>query len=255
MKTKGVILVNPIMSEMEPGQKGFLHIDAIILIDNRLYIDTSYSVLEVTDTTMHRLEISRTGPGKEDFEIDFNIIYYFYNQKFNENEIKDLENDENIIGPYKIDIEIHKPSNYRNQLYPRMDLDELIDALTAINILIENADEDTDKERKKTWTGDKKELRELIKQKLDVLLLPELKEYEKIFEPVEEIDTNEMKNYDEDKYILEFIVQKVKQLKGQKTLEDMSIKELEEELQIANSIQNFEHSATIVKIIQKKKEL
>lgn len=255
MKTKGVMLVNRIMSEMEPGQKGFLHIDAIILIDNRLYIDTSYSVLEVTDKTMHLLKIVRTGPGKEDFEIDFNIIYYFYNQKFNENEIKDLENDDNIIGPYKIDMEINKPSNYRQQLYPRMDLDELIDALSAVNILIENADIELDKERKKIWIGDKKDLRELIKEKLDGVSLSELKEYKKIFEPVEEIDNSDMLNYDEDKYILEFIVQKINKMKGQQTLEDLSISELEEELEIANSTQNFEHSATIVKIIQKKKEL
>lgn len=270
MKTKGIMLVNPLMSQMEIGQEGYLDSEAIILIENELFIDTSYSVLEVRDDK-HLLPIKRLGPEKDEYEVDFNVVYYFCNRKLDKKEKKDLAENENIIGPYKIETEIYKPSDYRNQTYPRLDLDGLIETLITINELLEEGDKEDIVLRK-----DKEELKKHIKEKLCDLPLALLKEYQRDFLQTseEEIIEGRKINYAADEDMFDFIKDCIKKIKKQKKLEEtsmeeletvltttdnakdlekMSIKELETELTITNNAEDFERSAHIRDIINSKK--
>jgi hypothetical protein len=87
--------------------------------------------------------------------------------------------------------------------------------------------------------------------------LRELELYQKTFGPlsVEESEDGEIKNYAEDKGILNTIMHQIQKLKAQQTLEEMSVKDLESELEKANSNEDFEKSTLILQIMTIKKEL
>lgn len=248
MKINGVMLTSPLMSEMEVGQQGYLNVEAIILIDNnKVFIDTRYGTSETEDIEIFIVPIKRIGPGKDDFEINFNITCFFCNRKLSKEERRDLENDEYILGPYPIDTEAKKDSEYRTQNYPRMNMEELIDALIGINQRSQDIGEN------EVIIGDKGILRRLINKKLDKLSLPELKDYKKQFSPVsEKQDEIGFVNYVADEYVLDFIIQKIKKLKTQQKLEDRPIEELREEMARLLENQEFEEASTYRDIIIKR---
>ncbi len=247
MKTTGRILISPLMSQMQVGQSGFLHADAIIVVDNKIFIDTSFSVLEVKNDK-HLLPIKKIGIGKEDYEIDFNVTHYFCNIKLNKKEIEDLKNG-SIVGPYNIEIEIYTPLKYQEQIYPRMDLEGLIDVFVANNMLIESEEET------ESSLNDKKKLKQLIIEKLKILSLATLKTYENIFSPLSIEDSNdgEIINYAEDRDICTFITRLIQRLKSQQKLKDLTIPELETELKISDTNEDYERSSHIAELINIKK--
>lgn len=228
MEIKGIIMVSPLMFQMELGQEGFLSIDAAFLIDNELFINTRCSVAKSKNpTTKHVVPIKRIGTGQEDFEIDFNIAYFLYNEKKTESERQQIIDAPFIIGPYEVEIETYRPMNYREQIYPKMDLEELITSLVATNELLQGIPNN------ETYNGDKKRLRSLIKGKLKQLPLAELKTYEIEFTPLSEAESQDgiMVNYCEDENILEFIINRIGLLQSQEEeMNTMSIEDLTNEM-------------------------
>ena len=192
MKLKGILLVSPLMSQMSIGQIGFLTADAIIVANNReIFIDTGKSISQIKNMeTGYTIPITRTGPGKEDYELDFDITQKFFNNEINEETKEKYKEIPEIIGPFPINVELYQALNYRKQLYPRMDLRELMDDLVLTNQYLQ---EWTDNE---IYLEDKKYLRRLIKEKLKNLSIKELEVYQKTFGPLsdEESENGEIIN-------------------------------------------------------------
>lgn len=242
-------MVSPLMSQMEIGQTGYIHTNAITVINgDEVFININSGISETKRGGKYLIPIKRIGPGIEDFEIDFNVAYYFFNNNVSQEEREKLKKTNKFIGPYTIKSEIYRAGNYREQGYPRMDLDELMDALININQLLDEIPEH------EVYTGDKKELRRLIKEKLNEMSAKELEYYIKSFSPLEEENSQngEIINYLADESILKFIIERIKSIKTQQKLEDLPTEELKEKLKIANNNQNFELSAQIRDIINKK---
>jgi len=250
MKIKGIVIVSPLMFQMEPGQKAFLDSNAAIFINNELFIDTRYSISTIKDDERdYIIPIERVGSGKEDFEIDFNISYSLYNQKFSEKKKKHILQNEYIIGPYKVETEIYQPTNYQKQTYPRMDLDDLIDSFSSINELLE------DYPQYETYLDDKKVLRNLIIEKFKESPLIVLKKYERYFLPIiKEEQKNGEVSYVADKKIADFIFKQIEiltQMEG--IMEIMSIEELTTEMNRLLKEENYMGAALYRDAINKKK--
>jgi len=253
MKINGIILVSPLMSQMSVGESGFLSADAIIIINNReMFIDTGKSVSQIKNVnTGYTIPITRIGEEKEDFELDFGITQRFFNNEINE-EIKEKHKENSkLIGPFLINVELYQALNYRKQLYPRMDLTELISELVTINECLEEAPDN------EIFVEDKKQARIFIKGKLKNLSLKELQNYQITFAPLSEEASNggEIINYVEDKGIVNFILQQIEGLKAHQGLEELSVKDLEKELETANGNEDFERSTLILNLITTKKGL
>jgi len=204
MKVKGTILVGKShpMRDMKEGEKGYLDWEAIVLADdNEIFIDTIMGVSPTKDGT-HRLWIKRIGPGEDDFEIDITTISHFSNRKMTPKEKEELKS-KGIIGPIMVDIEQYDPEDYRKQLYPRMDLSELIEELADVNDSLENNSSDNE------LLADKEELKRLVKKSLCELSSEELKRYKIIFSPV---DKEGIINLNEDDDIEDFIENRINEL-------------------------------------------
>jgi hypothetical protein len=244
MEIKGTIIITPLMSEMEVGQKGYLTTDAIVVINgNMVFIGTGYSISELKQDK-YAIPIGRTGSGDEDYEIDFHIARSFFNTKVNKEDIQKIIDSKNFIGPYEVATEIEQLSNYREQCYPRMDLAELLNSLGEINELL---GEDAESE---IYKKDRAKLRKLIKGKLSNLPLEVLQNYEKTFSPLddEESDGGREVNYFADEVILRFVKEKIEIL----MLEEMEVPELIiEETNAARDL-DFEKAGYIRKIIDRK---
>jgi len=251
MKTKGTIIVTPLMSDMKEGQKGYLTTDAIVVINgNMVVIATGYSISEIKQDK-YVLPIERTGTGNEDYEIDFNVARTFFNTNMSEEEIQKLKDSPNFIGPYPIVTEIVQPLNYREQAYPRMDLYELLEAFLQINQSLE------DNPDNEMYMGDKKTLRKLIKGKLKELSLEEIRNYQNYFAPLnkEESNDGEIVNYAEDENIMNFVQSRIEELEQEGIrYEKMSIDELEKEKIKATNESKFELAGRIRDIIILKKQ-
>lgn len=250
MEIKGIVLVTPLMYQMIEGQEGFLTTNAITVVnDEEVFIYTGSSISEIKDGDKYVLPIKRIGPNIDDFEIDFNIACTFYNNKCNEKEREIIKNRENTIGPFKIQVEVCHRDKYREQMYPRMDLEELIDVLIANNVLLDGSPDHDE------FLANKAEIRRLIKVKLQKLSVQDLKTYQKTFSPLgEEDDENgTMVNYAADEKILNFIIQHIHKAKTQQKLEELPLEELKQELVLANEKEDFERSTLIRDIIKKKK--
>lgn len=248
MEIKGVLIVNPLMSQMEVGQTGFLDVEAITLSDNEIFIDTSYSISEIEEKEKYRIQIKRIGPGKEDFEIDFNTSYDFCNCKLSKEDKEDFAKDSNVIGPFQVITEIYKPNDYHEQLFPRLSLDRLLEALVIINTsLRENPDSERD-------LRDKEKLRELIKKKLSKCTLDEIKSWKKTFAEFteEESENGKVFNALADEEILNFINKKINDLKTQQKLDDLSLQELEAEKKRLLENQQYEKAAVYRDAINRK---
>lgn len=246
MEIKGTIMVSPLMFQMEVGQESFLHSSAMILIEGSLFIDTRYGVSILKNYEKNYIfPIKRTGDGIDDFEIDFNVIFFLYNQKLTEKEMDFIQNDPYIIGPYEVKTEIYQPLQYREQTYPRMDLDELMESFTTINQYLESLPDDI------KYLGDKKTLKRLIQEKLGNMPIDQLQNLEKDFEeiPEEENENGNFKNFWADEEILYFIRKKIAEAKNFST---MTIEELENEKSEAINSGNYELAAEIQAIIDKK---
>lgn len=242
-------MIAPTLLEMEVGQKGFLDAKAIRIINNEeLFICKTGNVSdeEILDLDFI-IPIERVGKGIEDFIIDVNVTYFFFNQKINEEEKKQIYENENFIGPYQIKTEVYQPKEYRTQQYPRMGINELIETLMGTNIILEESpSNDIEK--------DKKILTKLIKNKLsEITDVEKLKFYEEMFSSDIEEDDPE-KKYLISESIITHINTCIANLVGQKTLEDMSMEELEEKKQIALDELRYEDAAYIRDIISKKTE-
>ncbi len=244
MKIDGVLIVNRLMYQMEVGQKGLLDVDAITLSDDEIFIDTSYSISEEEETEKYRIQIERTGEGKEDFAINFNTVYDFCNCKLDEKDKEDLKKDPNVIGPYKVKTEILKPKNYCKQIFPRLNLDGLLKALIIVN----------DSPNSDTYLEDKSTLRKLIKEKLSKLTLDDLKKLKKTFSEYteEEIITEGGVNLLADEEILKFINKKIDDFKTQQKLDDLSLQELEAEKKRLLENQQYEKAAVYRDAINRK---
>lgn len=253
MKINGIILVSPLMSQMSVGQSGFLTTEAITVMNNReIFINTGKSISQIkTPNTGYVIPITRTGGGKEDFEISFNIAINFFNNEVNEEVKMKYKENSNLIGPFPIESEVYQALDYREQLYPRMDLRELTDDLVLTNQYLQETPDN------EVYLEDKKRLRIFIKQKLKKLSLRELEMCQKDFEPLSEKESEggEIINYIEDKGIVNFILQQIQNLKAQQGLEEMSVKDLEKELETANGNEDFERSTLILQIMTIKKGL
>lgn len=249
MIIKGKVLVNTLMFQMEIGQEGFLSTDAIMIVNNKeIFINTGMSISEVKMEDKHIIPIKRTGPNIDDFEIDLDIAISFYNNKCTEEERTSIMERKNSIGPFKVDTEKYHPERYREQLYPRMDMEELVNALVLNNTMLESTPGD------EVYLGNTKVIRGLIKVRIQKLPLQELKMYQKTFLPLTEaeIEEGEMVNYAADEKIHNLINQQIQKFKVQKRLDEMSKEELQIELELANENQDFERSSEIVKIMRKK---
>ena len=245
MKIKGIIMVNTLMFQMENGQEGYLSAAAVTIIDNNLFIDINGSISATKNTERsHIIPIKRTGPGKEDFEIDFNITSYFYHEKLDQQKEKAIKGSENMIGPYPVTTEVYKQSKYRDQLYPRMDLNELFECFVQINQVLDVSPEE------KSSLDDRKALRKCIKAKLSEMNFDELKEHEKNFSVLneEESEGGTIINFLADENILNFIVNKLKDRK----LEDMSMEELKTELVTAQQEENWNRAKEVSEMIGQK---
>jgi len=247
MKLNGILLVSPLMSQMNIGQMGYLTTDAITVINNcEMFINTGKNVSQIKDTnTKHVIPIIRTGPGKEDFTLEFYIATNFINNEMDEKTQERYKENPNIIGPFVPDgVEVYQALDYRKQLYPRMDLMELMNELVLTN---ENLRDLPDNEIKKY-------LRRLIKEKLKNLSLKELEVYQKTFGPLseEESENGEIINYVEDSGIVNYIIQLIEKAKAHKEIEDMSKEELKKELLLANDNEDFERSGYIRDLLEKK---
>ncbi len=241
------------MSQMEVGQTGYLSTDAIAIMNNcEVFINTGSSISQIKNPdTKHTLPITRTGLGKTDFEIDFYTTSYFFNNEVDEETEEKYKKNPRYIGPFPIEVEIYRALSYREQLYPRMDLSELISDLVLTNQYIEDMPDN------EVYLEDKKQLRILIKEKLKTVSIKELEIYQKTFEPFseEESDGGAIKNYAEDRGIVNRIIQYKQILKAQQGLEEMSVEELKKELEISNSNEDFERSTLILQIMNIKKGL
>lgn len=249
MKIKGTVIVSTLMSQMEVGQTGYMLTEAITVINGEeVFIDINSSVSETKSEKKYVLPVKRTGPGKDEFEIDFNVAYYFFNNNISPEERERLKAAKNLIGPYPIETEIYKSGNYRQQSYPRMDLDELTSSLIDVNTLLDDLPEN------EIAIGDRKELRKLIKTKLMELPIKELEYYKRCFSPLdeEESQNGDMVNYLADEKLLNFIIERIRNFKMQQKLEEMSKEELEKELATANQQEDFERSSYIRDMIKKK---
>ncbi len=241
------------MSQMSVGQSGFLIAEAITVMNNcEIFVNTGKSISQIKNKeTNYVIPITRTGEGKEDFEINFDIAQSFINNEVDEGIKEKYKENQNMIGPFAINSEVYQALDYREQVYPRMDLTELIDDLVLTNQYLEGLPES------EIYLEDKKHLRRYIKEKFRKSSLRELELYQKTFGPlsVEESEDGEIKNYAEDKGILNTIMHQIQKLKAQQTLEEMSVKDLESELEKANSNEDFEKSTLILQIMTIKKEL
>jgi hypothetical protein len=249
MIIKGRPLVNTLMFQMEVGQEGFLSTDAIMILNNKeIFINTGMSISEVKMEEKHVIPIKRIGPNEDDFEIDLDIVVSFYNNNCTEEERTVIMERKNSIGPFEVDSERYHPEFYREQTYPRMDLEELIDALAGNNSMLQSVPDD------EVFIGNVRVIRKLIKEKIQKLPIQELKKFQKTFIPLteEQKETGGMVNYAEDEKIHQLINTKIQELKTQKQLKDMNREELEAELVLANEEQKFERSIEIVKIMKGK---
>ena len=249
MKINGTVIVSPLMSQMEVGQNGFMLTEAVTVINgSEVFIDTNSSISEIKSEKKYVLPVKRAGPGEEDFEIDFNVAYYFFNNSVTQEAREKLKTRKNLIGPYPIKTEVYKTGDYRKQSYPRMDFDELTASLIDVNTLLEDLPDN------EIALGDRKELRKLIKAKLTELPIKELEYYIKCFSPVSDEDNQngEIVNYLADERILNFIMERIQSSKAQQKLEEMSREELEKELSTATQNEDFERSMYIQDIIKKK---
>src|SRR3989338_3013535 len=122
MKINGIMLVSPLMYQMEVGKTGYLSIDGIIPTGDEVFFHTMSSVSSKKNAE-HIIPIKRIGTGKDEFEIDLNVAFYFYNRNLNSKKKQNLKKDPYIIGPFPIATEMFLQDNYRKQTYPRMDID------------------------------------------------------------------------------------------------------------------------------------
>ncbi len=248
MEINGVIIVTPLMSEMEVGQSGYLTTDAIVVVNkSKLFIAIGYSISEIK-SEKYRIPITRTGPGKEDYKIDFNITALFYNSYLNEEEFQAAAESNKFIGPYNVQTEIYRPLEYCEQQYPRMDLLELIKEFGEVkNTLLEIPDD-------KKAQEDIKELRKFLKMKFMELSLKELRLYEISFDPLSEemSEGGEIINYIEDKKMSQFIHKLIEDLEEHIELQDLPVDELEKRKKTATDNSNFELAGKIHNIIIKK---
>lgn len=252
MELKGKILIAPAMCQMNEKETGFLSTDAIMVVNGKgVYINTGKCIAE-TKIDPFILPIKRTGPGAEDFEIDFNIPTDFFNNRFTPDELQEeLEKwGSNMIGPFNIEMVLYKSSSYRETIYPRMDLDGLIETLVVNNGLLRNEPND------EIYLGNTKALREIIKDKLQELPFPELEKYQKTFSPLTAEEGGEqLANFAEDEEILYFINEKIGNLQTQERLHKMTVKELETELVIAIQKEKYEYASEIRNTLTIKKAL
>lgn len=249
MKIKGSIMLNTLMFQMEIEQEGYLSKESIIFSDNQVWIDASGIVTTTKEIeALHVIPIKRTGPGKEDFEIDFNIAFCFYNQKLEENEVEEIKKNKYMIGPYSIPSEMYKQSNYQNQTYPRLDIIELMNALVNTNKGLEVVSTDKD------LLDDKKILRRLIKDKLSELGIETLKSYRKYFTSFSEEESNggEFKNYSADEKLLKFTQNLITTKEAHLCFEDMSVEELRIHMETAKQEEAWERVSHISNLIIKK---
>jgi len=252
MEIKGVIIVSSLMSQMEVGQTGYLTTEAITIMNGcEMFINTGSSISQVKNkTTLHTLPITRTGPGKEDFEIDFHISQYFINNEVDEETKKKYQLNPKLIGPFPIEVEIYRALSYREQLYPRMDLTELIEDLILTNQYLETSPDN------EIYIEDKKVLRNFIREKLKEVDLDTLIIYQKTFSPLseEESQDGEMVNYAEDEKILKFVIRRMEELQINQQLERMSLEKLHRELELSNRNEDFERSGILRDIIRQKEQ-
>jgi len=223
MKINGIIIVMPLMSEMKVGQKGYLTTEAVLIVNTtKIFISTRYDISEIRDGK-YLIPITRTGEGKEDYEIDFSVTTTFYNTQFSEKDFKSVKENSNYIGPYDIQTEIDQPLNYREQKYPRMDLLELVGEFLTIKETLRDTPNET------IALEDQKIIRRLLKEKMKELMLSELKKYETSFDILneEESKNGEIFNYIEDVSMANFIHNRIETLKLEQNPEDMSVQELE----------------------------
>ena len=258
MKIKGNPLVNPLMLEMTEGQKGYLDANAIIIEGNNVFVDTTYCV-SAEKKEEYSLPITRTGPWKEDFEIDFNIINCFDQGILKEKNKEEIKNDINILGPYPIKTENHKPLQYREQMYPRMDWLELVNALLDANETLECISDD------QVSIKNKVELKKCFKNKIDELDLLELEIRKSSFsQPTpKELEIGRI-NILADKELFDYMNTKIQILqakeKGKKTqdqikLKDLSLDELEILKKQALEEEEFEYMGKIEEAINYKKNI
>lgn len=249
MNIKGTIMLNTLMFQMEIEQEGYLSKESVIFTDNQVWIDTSGIVTATKEIDVfHVIPIKRTGPEKEDFEIDFNIAFCFYNQKLEVSEIEEIKKNQYMIGPYEVSSEVYKQSNYQNQIYPRMDIIELMNALVNTNKALESAPTDKD------LLGDRKVLRGLIKNKISGFSIETLKCYEKYFTSFNEEESNEgeFKNYSADEKLLDFTQKLITTKEAHLCFEDMPVEELRIHMETAKSEEAWERVSHINNLIKKK---
>jgi hypothetical protein len=248
MKISGTALITPLMSEMKVGQKGFLTTDSIVIVNgNTIFIGTGYSISDIK-IDKYKLPIERTGPGEEDFAIDFYIPAQFFNTKLKDEDLQKLKENKNFIGPYQIETELYQAMNYQKQTYPRMDLLELLENFAEVNKLcMGNPDNEYCEEEKKL-------LRKLIKSKFREMPVNLVKDYSKYFAPLskEESNDGELVNYSEDTYLHNFISQRISECEETELLRSMSLKELEVEKEKAIREEYYEKGRRIQNVIEEK---
>ena len=243
-------MISPTLLEMEVGQKGFLDAKAIRIINNKeLFICKTGNV---SDEEILNLDfiipIERIGERESDFIIDINVNYFFFNEKRNEKEKKQIYGNGNFIGPFQVLTERYQPKDYRTQQYPRMGINELIEAFIGTNILLDETESPN-----KTFLEDKKALKKLIKKKLSKINDVEtLKVYEEMFSSNSDTDEEDERKYIVSENIVNHIRHCIANLTAQSGFDNMSVQELEDAKKTALNENRYEDAAVIRDIINKK---
>lgn len=251
MEIIGPIIVRPLMCEMKVGEKAFLDLDAVSLINDKIFINTSYAISKNKNAAKNKLiPVERTGPELTDFKVDVNVTATWINQEFTETEVTSFCSDKYVIGPFDVVIEKLESDKYRTQIYPRMDYDELTNTLIVINQSMGDSFKDSAEDDE-----DRNELRRLIKEKLEHFSLIELEDELFHFLPIPEgqDDNGEIVNYMDDEDVAMFIREKIKDLKAKRTLEDMTVPELEEEFALANDKEDYIYAGKVDAVLKNRK--
>jgi hypothetical protein len=235
---------------MPVGAKRFLDVYAIYLINGQYYINTNSSAAIMKDE-LHRIPIERIGTGKGDFEIDFFVTEVF-SPEFTKKQATDIIGDEAVIRIEGVETEVYESLNYRSQMYPRKDWEELMTEFIRLN---EELEINTEGE---IALNDKIELKKWIKKKIAKFDSVQLEEKKKEFSQPSEAEKELGRvNLVADDEVLKYINTRIAQLeeiekKSQeataekaKELKDMTTTELEEALKISIKDEEYTRSSKI----------
>lgn len=251
MKITGKILTQKTMAEMKVGESGFLQHSAITLINREfIMINTNYTV---TPYQMQEcvVPIIRTGNGPEEYEINMFINQSFFNSILTEKEIEEYKNDNKEIGPYPIEVEILDLTGEVDQVHPRMTWKELLEDFVIINEPIVR--DELSENEVNLLINEKQIVIEHMTKYIDKMSLEVLECFQDTFKPMNDPKDPEAYNRYEDEDVDALINSRIKSLKKQQTLEDMSIEELETKKKKYIAQERFEDAERIKQIINTKK--